>query len=329
VIFGIEETARLPALLEELQIKNPALICGKHVLGTSFAQNFCETFCEIQPNPTKENRDRCAAFLCEAHADGVVALGGGSVLDCAKAAAEGLPLIALPTTAGTGSEVTNIAVLTDGGRKTPQAKYDYFPKIAIVDPVLSLTCPAKVTAESGMDALSHAVESLWSKGHRPPCDALAAKAIGLILANIKTAYDDGGNLAARAAMSEGALLAGLAFSQTRTAAVHACSFPLTVRYGLSHGAACAFTLAAFARVNANEHLHGIAKTLDFVDFFAFANEIDRLNDSLGLPRTLKEAGIPKEDLPLLAQACLLPANMQNNPVTLTAADIQTLLERLE
>jgi alcohol dehydrogenase len=273
-------------------------------------------FSGIRENPTRQNKEDCAAFLRGAAADGVVALGGGSVLDCAKAAANGLPVIALPTTAGTGSEVTNIAVLSNGDAKTPEAKAEYLPKVAIVDPELTLSCPPRVTADSGMDALSHALEALWSSGHRPPCDSLARRAIELILENLETAVRDGADLPARSALAEGSLLAGMAFSQTRTAGVHACSFPLTARYGLSHGAACAFTLAAFTRRN------GVTRPDLGLDFSALAKKIERLRGTLNL----RIPQIPAHERPSLAEACLLLPQMQNNPVPLTAADIVEIME---
>ncbi|MDR2525179.1 MAG: iron-containing alcohol dehydrogenase [Oscillospiraceae bacterium] len=332
ILFGAGEAKRLAQLLEEYQIRRPALVCGKSQRKTWIAEalNDCwaGVFSDIQPNPTTQNARECAAFLRESRADGVVALGGGSVLDCAKVAAEVLPLLALPTTAGTGSEVTNIAVLTGEGGKQPAAKPEYYPLVALVDPALTFTCPPQVTAESGMDALAHALEAMWSKQHTDLCDALACKAAQLIFTGIEAAYQNGAALSARAAMSEGALLAGMAFSQTKTAAVHACSFPLTQRYGLSHGAACAFTLAAFARINADARLHKLAKLLGFADFFALAVEIERLQKALELPQTLIDAGIPAAELPLLSAESLRFANMQNNPAAMDEAKLLAMFRAL-
>jgi alcohol dehydrogenase len=288
--------------------------------------DFVGEFAGIRPNPTKENVADCAAFLRDAQAEVVVALGGGSVLDCAKAAANGLPLLALPTTAGTGSEVTCISVVSDdaAGSKAPLSSPGFYPQIALVDPELTYTCPRKVTAESGMDALSHAIEALWSVHRSPASDALALAAAHKILGALEAACEN--NTAARMAMSEGSLLAGLAFSQAKTAGSHACSFPLTVRYGLSHGAACAFTLAAFMRLNPFE---AQAQALGFASAAALADAIDRRKAALGLPCTLKDAGIALADLPGLAAACLQPANMQNNPVPMDETALVRLFKTLD
>jgi len=287
-----------------------------------------EIFARMQPNPTVQNMMDCAAFLARVKADAVVAVGGGSALDCAKAAAGPLPVIALPTTAGTGSEATCISVLTDdAGQKIPRTDPAYYAAAALVDPQLTLTVPPGVTAATGMDALSHAVEALWSIHHSPASDALALAAVPRILQNIEAACARPDDRAARTAMSEGSLLAALAFSQAKTAAAHACSFSLTMRYGLPHGTACAFTLPALCRLNSqaeNGRFHEIARELGFGDALAFADELDRLNAALGLPRTLEDAGIPLSDLPDLAQECMVPPNMRNNPVPMDAAAVERL-----
>lgn len=339
VVFGAGTAAQTSVLLRGMGVPLAALVAAPSALRLGLAQRvtspapelFTQPFSEIQPNPTRQNAEDCARFIRESGARAVVALGGGSTLDCAKAAAGGLPVVALPTTAGTGSEVTCISVLSDGGAKTPLVSPEYYPKIAVVDPELTLPCPAGVTAAAGMDALSHALEALWSIHHSPASDALALRAIPPLLQNIETAFARPEDYAARHAMSEGSLIAGLAFSQAKTAAVHACSFPLTARYGLSHGEACAFTLPAYCRLNAaaeGGRLHDIARLLGFADADALADELDRLNAALGLPRTLAQAGIPLAGLPALAEECLLPPNMQNNPVPMDRAGVVEVFESL-
>jgi len=336
--FGPGAAAETADFLRDMGVKRAALVvspsalrCGQVDTVTAPAPDLFamdEIFARMQPNPTVQNMMDCAAFLARIKADAVVAIGGGSALDCAKAAAAGLPVIALPTTSGTGSEATCISVLTDdAGQKMPRTDPSYYPKVAIVDPNLTLTVPPGVTAATGMDALSHAVEALWSIHHSPASDALALRAVPRIIRNIEKAYACPGDLPARCALSEGSLLAALAFSQAKTAAAHACSFTLTMRYGLPHGTACAFTLPALCRINApaeDGRLHAIARELGFTDALAFADELDRLNASLGLPRTLSDAGIPLSDLPSLAQECMLPPNMRNNPVPMDAGMVEAL-----
>jgi len=235
---------------------------------------------------------------------------------------------------GTGSEVTCISVLSDidARRKAPRADPAMYPAAALVDPAFTVTVPPGVTAATGMDALSHAIEALWSIHHNPAADALALRAAPRILRNIETAYANPGDKAARTNLSEGSLLAAMAFSQAKTAAAHACSFPLTMRYGLPHGAACAITLPALCRINApaeDGRLHAIARELGFADAFALADELDRLNAALRLPRTLQAAGIPVADLPALALECLEPPNIRNNPVPMGADAIVAMFMGLE
>jgi alcohol dehydrogenase len=242
---------------------------------------------------------------------------------CAKAAAGGLPVVALPTTAGTGSEATCISVLTDdAGQKMPRTDASYFPKAAIVDPALTVTVPPGVTAATGMDALSHAIEALWSIHHSPASDALALRAVARILPNIEAAYANPNDKSARTAMGEGSLLAALAFSQAKTAAAHACSFPLTMRYGLPHGTACAFTLPVLCRINADAEdgrLHAIARELGFAGgserdaALAFADELDRLNASLACPAHCKTQASPYRTCPAWPRSACSPPTYATTP----------------
>jgi len=346
--FGPGVASETADVLRELGVSRAALVADPAALRFGLTDAVTapapslfvseEIYARMRPNPTVQNMMDCAAFLARVKADAVVAVGGGSALDCAKAAAGGLPVIALPTTAGTGSEATCISVLTDDeGRKVPRADPAYYPKAALVDPEFTLTVPPGVTAATGMDALSHAVEALWSIHHSPAADALALRAAAGILRSIEAAFVNPHDRNARAAMSEGSLLAALAFSQAKTAAAHACSFALTAWYGLPHGTACAFTLPALCRLNApaeDGRLHDISRELGFSGgsagdaAFAFADELDRLNASLTLPRTLKDAAIPLSDLPALAQECMVPPNMRNNPVPMDAAAIEAMFTGL-
>jgi alcohol dehydrogenase class IV len=303
-------------------------------------------YSQITPNPRVDEADACAGLMRSTGADFAVSLGGGSSLDCAKAACalavsggsardyhsggkkftrRGLPLIAVPTTAGTGSEVTCVAVLSDPekGIKGPIANPLLFPAMALIDPELTLSVPPKVTASTGLDVLSHAIEGFWSKGHQPVCDALALHAARLAFANIRRAYDDGGDLDAREKMCEASVTAGLAFTLPKTAASHACSFPLTAVYGLPHGEACAFTLDVLCAINApaeGGRLNDFAKELGFGGAEDMGREITRIKRYTGMRCTLKEAGISEQDLPELAKKCHHP-NMLNNPVELDDRDI--------
>lgn len=311
-------------------------------------------YSEVEPNPTTENVDAAAALLREHDADVVIVMGGGSPLDCAKAAAvlarsgeahirpyhsggavlprAALPLIALPTTAGTGSEVTPFSVLDDRekGIKGPIAGEALYPAVALVDPALTYSLPKFVTACTGLDALSHSLEGYWSRGHQPICDHLAMEAARLIFANLETVLATPGDVAAREAMSYAALLAGMAFQLPKNAMVHACSFPLSNRFHLPHGAACAFTMEFAIRLNAPHtggRLDAFAAYCGFDSPEAMAERIGELKALGGLPRTLTDAGIPQEAVPTLIDESWHPL-MKNNPREITREDLEALYASL-
>jgi len=311
-------------------------------------------FSDVTPDPTVASVDALAARLRAERHDVVVAVGGGSAMDCAKAAAclaagnlpsiravhsEGvalgtarLPLIAVPTTAGTGSEVTPFAVLSDTEKqiKGPIAGDALYPVHAVVDPELTHSLPLKVTVVTGLDALCHAIEGYWSRNHQPICDLMAIEAARLICTNLKRATQQPGDAEARSAMSYAATLAGAAFQLPKNAMVHACSFPLSARYHMAHGTACAFTLEEAIRFNApvmgqrmTAFLRG-AGLSSAEELIALIRELKQLG---GLPCTLREAGISTADIPNLAKESFHPL-MRNNPRTMTEADLVAMYERL-
>ena len=228
----------------------------------------CATYRQVSPNPDIRECDDCIRLIHENHCDFIVALGGGSVLDCAKAAAafsngnhpagayldgtlpvptRGLPLIAIPTTAGTGSEVSRVTVLSDHakGIKAPLFSPAFYPVCAIIDPELTRTLPKAVTACTGMDVLCHAIEAYWSIHHQPICDALAIHAARLVMHHLETACENPGDMHAREKMAEASVTAGLAFARPGTTASHACSLRAAFAFGsfLAVWACLAFKMA--------------------------------------------------------------------------------------
>ena len=359
ISFGIGRRKTLPDVVARFG-ERPALVTDTGLRGMPMTVEIRGLlgegtlfFAEVEPNPTVATVDRLASLLQEHESDVVVALGGGSALDCAKAAcsaacqegsirlyhSEGkaldgrcLPLIAIPTTAGTGSEVTPISVLddTEKGLKAPFAHDNFYPRAAIVDPELTLTLPRSVTAMTGFDALSHAIEGYWSKNHQPICDLMALESVKLVFANLPRALADGSDLVAREGMSLGALFGGLAFQLPKTAAVHACSYPLTSAYHLPHGAACAFTLDHFVRFNGpamGERGTVLARAAGFEGMDAFADAIARMKLDAGLPTKLSEVGVGRGDLDALVQASFHPV-MNNNPRPVTAEALNTIYREL-
>lgn len=299
-------------------------------------------YSQISPNPEVAEVDACAAQIRGEKIDFLVALGGGSALDCAKAAGsicftedsvrkyhgtgeampqKHLPLIAIPTTAGTGSEVTCVSVLSDKelGKKGPIVSNGFYPSIALIDPELTYTLPPYMTASTGIDVLCHAVEGFWSKGHQPVCDALALHAAKLVFQHLRAVVKEPGNKEGRAKLAEASVIAGLAFTLPKTTSSHACSFPLTNLLHIPHGEACALTLDHFARINANAQggrIHGFARELGFKDAFEMADAIHQLKVDTGLRVDLKEYSLTDEQVAELVRASRHP-NLYNNPVDIT------------
>lgn len=356
IIFGSNKLNDLYHILKENELHNGMLVCDPYFIKSGLANKIMhyskglitDIFFDITPNPTVNSVDTCAEIIRSKNIQFLAALGGGSSLDCAKAAAsvcmtkhsivpyhsgsrefgsEHIPLIAIPTTSGTGSEVSLKAVLTDPlrGIKAPITCENFYPTIAIVDPILTLSLPQKVTAATGLDALAHAIESYSSRFHKPESDAHALSAARLIFDNLFSVYQDGSNIAAREKMSEASVLAGIAVDMSGTAASHACSYPLTYLYNIRHGDACAFTLDSFIRMNAEAdegRLHLFAYKLGFQDAHHMADKIMELKLQMSMKTTLKDAGIDINDIENLSILSMQP-DMINNP---TKISIEKLIE---
>ncbi|MCD8296689.1 MAG: iron-containing alcohol dehydrogenase [Prevotella sp.] len=354
VLFGNGKRWKLTDEIKALGGK-----CGLIVTSPSFVKrgtvkeliDACENvrtivFSEVSANPDVKECDACAQLIRDNGCDFVVALGGGSVMDCAKTAAciskamlktekymidheplpeSSLPLIALPTTAGTASEVTKVAVLSDRERKLKASigADSLFPTVALVDPELTYTVPRHLTACTGFDALCHAIEAYWNVNHQPPCDAAAMYAIRLVLENIETVCDEPDNVTARENMMLASLMAGFAFSQTGTSSSHACSYPVTSLLGVSHGEACALTIDYFVRFNAKhgcERTIAIARQLGYTDAEALADEIHRLKKTTGMLTSLAEFKVSDSMLIELVNGSKRP-NLKCNPIEITENDL--------
>lgn len=310
-------------------------------------------FSEVEPNPTVASVDRLAGTIRDRQCDVVVALRGGSSLDCAKAACsvacqegsirlyhtEGskldgrhLPLVAVPTAAGTGSEVTPISVLddTEKGIKAPLVHDSFYPKIAVIDPELTLTLPRYVTACSGLDALAHAIEGYWSRNHQPICDAFPLEAVKLVFEHLPRGLANGADIDAREGMCRAALLGGLAFQLPKCAAVHACSYPLSSQYHQAHGAACAMTLDHFIRFNApamGDRGTALARAGGFDGMEALAGAVRNLKLQAGLPHRLSEIGLSASDIDALVDGSFHPV-IKNDPREVTPSELHSLYSQM-
>lgn len=357
--FGVGKIKELPSILEKFKAQNILLISAPSMVRNGMAQKIMDAakgkikaiFSDIQPNPTVQNTDQCVKVLREHNCDFAVALGGGSILDCAKVACfvasttnmtevyftkqqpisqKGIPFIAIPTTSGTASEITNVSVLTDTVHdiKAPLASDFLYPIYALIDPTLTVSCPQKVTASSGLDVIAHSLEAFYGKKHQPYTDMAAEYAAKLAFENLLIAYHEPDNLEARTKMSLASVTAGMAFNLTQTAAAHACSYPLTQNFGVPHGEACALTLPIFWILNSTgpegKRLEEFSRRLGFEDAKDLANRIDEMKKEMRMRMTIEEAGVTtSEDLELLVANSFAP-NMKNNPVEITP----DLLEKL-
>ncbi|MFF7709221.1 iron-containing alcohol dehydrogenase [Pseudomonas sp. NPDC007930] len=290
-------------------------------------------YSDVEPDPSIQTVERCTAFVRQQGFDLVIGLGGGSAIDTAKCAAAlasnegavesylgiekipaaGLPKIIIPTTAGTGSEVTNVAVLSlkDQHTKKGIVSRQLFADVAILDPELTLGLPAAITAATGMDALTHAIEAYVSRFHQPLTDHFALEAIRLIGAHLRTAVHHGENLDAREAMLTASLYAGLAFGSAATGMVHGLAMPLGGQFEVPHGVANAMLLPYVMRFNlvaALERYRDIAVALgEPVAGLSVRDGAERslsavrqLAHDVGIP-TLREMNIPPSAIDALAR----------------------------
>lgn len=291
----------------------------------------------VPPDPSAEAVAAAAdAFKAGGH-EAVVAYGGGSPIDCGKSAAlavandvpildivygrvksvkPALPLIAVPTTAGTGSEMSSATVTTDlaFGRKLGYSSESIYPRLAVVDPENHASMPRGITAATGLDALTHVVESYLSLNSNPFCDLIDLKAVSLIGAYLARACDDGADMEARSAMAFAGSTAGIAFSQTGLGMVHGFAHPVGAKFGVAHGAANAiilpYVLAGLAR-DAAPRMRDLGAALGACDAAAdpkagakaFVDAVAALKARLGVAAGLSEVGIKPGDAPaLLADA---------------------------
>ena len=311
------------------------------------------TYSDVVPDSGVHLVDAGAAFARERGADCIVSVGGGSAIDTAKGIAivlkeggslrdyEGFqvlqrrqtPHVAIPTTAGTGSEVTYVAVIKDheAHQKLLFGDYNIIPNTALLDPELTIGLPPGLTAATGMDALSHAVESIHSQQNEPIADGLALHAIRLIREYLPRATGDGKDLVARGQMLIASNIAGAAFSNAQVGLVHAIAHTIGAHHGVHHGLANSIVMPHVVRFNAGEiaaAYRPVAEALglaasslsDEACAEAVAEALSGLAARIGLPQTLSSQGIPESALPGLAEATLADASIIYNGRAVLGAD---------
>jgi alcohol dehydrogenase class IV len=369
IVLGPGALARLPAQLARLGIKHPLVVTDPGVVKAGLAARVHDLllqaglrlarFEDVQPNPTDRDAAAGLAAFRAGACDGLVAIGGGSSLDAAKLVQlltthEGPlsryddaiggdrlirddlpPLVAIPTTAGTGSEVgrSGVAVLPDTGRKTVIFSPYLLPRAAICDPELTVGLPPRMTAATGMDALTHCLEAWVATGFHPLADAVAIDGLARVARSLPVAFREPGNLTARTDMMIAAMQGAMAF-QKGLGASHALAHALTPISGVHHGLANALVLPAvmeFNRAAAGARLaraaiamgeDGRASDPDLAA--AAVARVRRLSAELGLPARLRDAGVAEADLPRIAAKAFQDASHQTNPRPCTEADLLEL-----
>lgn len=343
IIFGDGELQNIAQYLKENHMDRAFLVadsfqvqCGNTAKLEKAAEGMIVgVFSDIEPNPTIKNVADAVTASSGKNVNSIIAFGGGSAMDCAKSLAvvlaeacnphdllngfvidKALPVLAIPTTAGTGSEVTAGAVLSDKEKGIKAAIFSpaIFPKLALVDPELTYTVPSRVTAVTGLDVLAHSFDAMTSIKANDATDALALRAAKLAVAYLERAVTDGMDKEAREGMAKASTIAGLAFSQTGTTGSHACSYILTAKYHVPHGEACAFTLDSWLleNVKVKLQLNQYAKELGFENIAAVSRWLNEKKAQFGMRTRLSQIGATEADIEEIVTSSLASSNMVNN-----------------
>ena len=368
IIFGPESIERIKEEVRQLHASNGLIVTDETMEKIGYVDKVkdllresslnIEVYDTVEPDPHVETADRVVTLVKKREYDVVIGLGGGSCLDMAKIASiaeqiegsaqqyvgpnkvreKGIPLICIPTTSGTGSEVTPYLIFSVGEKKRAIASRYTVPDLALVDPILTVTMPPKITTGSGLDALSHAIESIISLDSTSFTEALALEAVRLISQSLRTAYRQGDNLEARYYMALAATTAGLAFSSARVVYGHSVAQTFAPRYNVPHGISCAMTLPyimEFYLPVATMELAKIARAMgEPVDHTPVQDAarlavraVHKLTQDLNVPK-LRDLGATQEQLADLAKACISDWPRTNSPRQFTEETAVAVFERI-
>ena len=358
VVFGAGSMGQLADLApweSILVVTTPGAVKRKSIgrVLELLADREVEVYDMVTPGPQLAALEDTALRLKQRSFQGIVAFGGGSAIDTAKALSYLLnateqsltrhfetgvrldevpltPIVAVQTAAGTGAEVTPFATIWD---TVVQKKYslgppDIYPKTALLDPELTLTLPADLTLSAGLDTLCQGLESLWSRGANPVAASFALRCVLISLEVLPKLVEDLYSLELRTRMLEASLLGGLAIASTKTTLSHSISYPITLRFGVLHGLACAFTIAQVLRFNAETDDGRLEETVQTLGYSSAGSLADRLEELLSQTGALESlAGLitSKAELLALAPRAITPGRADNNPRQASVEDVSAIM----
>ncbi|MDP2853956.1 MAG: iron-containing alcohol dehydrogenase [Smithellaceae bacterium] len=365
IVFGNGSILTLASHVKEHHAQNPLIVIDKNLAKTGLQERIASilvsegikftVFDKVEPEPRIELADEGAALAVKDKCDIVIGIGGGSAMDVAKAIAviatnkgaatdylglnkipkAGLPKIMIPTTAGTGSEVTFTAVFVRKNLKKKEGMNSpyLYPELALLDPELTLTLPPAPTAQTGLDALCHAIESYTSINSSPMSELFSLEAISLIAENLRTCVHDGKNIAARERMLLGSLYAGIGLANAGVTAVHSLSYPLGGKYGVGHGLANTMLLPPVMAFNLPGALEKFADVADAMGecteglpareaAYLAVDAVEALIEDCGVDSSIRDFGVEEKDFPALADIAMTVARpLENNPRKMTKEDM--------
>jgi alcohol dehydrogenase class IV len=371
ILAGFGASDRLGQEAMNIGAKKALVVTDKGVMSSGIGKNIrdhleknavrVEIFEEVMSDPDIANAEACIEMAKKDRYDLIVGVGGGSSMDIASIASvmmtnagtvydyfginlvknPGIPTILIPTTAGTGAEVTPNAILTDTKEKLKKAIVSphIFPRVAIVDPLLHVSMPPSVTSSSGIDALTHAIESYTSNNATILTDLFAREGMIMIGRSLRTAVANGNDMGARYDMAIGSLYAGISLANAGVTAVHALAYPLGGQFNVAHGIANGLLLPYVMEFNVLGNIPKFAQIaqllgekldhLSLIDqAYQAAKAVKAIYRDLKIPQSLTELKVPKEAIPGMAKAAInVTRLMGNNPRTMTVQDVEKIYEK--
>ena len=366
--FGAGRIREISDACNQANIKKPLLITDKGLSNLPITSRTLQLmkeaglgeaiFSNVDPNPNEKNLDAGIAAFTEGNHDGVIAFGGGSGLDLGKLVAFMVgqdrsvwdfedvsdwwtrakpdaifPIVAVPTTAGTGSEVGRASVLTNSSTAEKKIIFhpQILPKVVICDPELTVEMPKSITAGTGLDAFAHCVEAFSSPHYHPMSQGIAVEGMRLVIENLEKVYLDGSDVEARANMMSAALMGATAF-QKGLGAIHALSHPIGAMHHTHHGTTNAVCMPAVLRLNElkiQQRFDSVSGYLGIKNGFSgFKTFVDQFNASLNIPSKLGDLGVESPDIEKLVKGALSDPSCGGNPVELNETNVRALFEEV-